>query len=170
MLLVFCVYHKRLALASTFVQYDKVKNPYKHNFPNTRQFQLTAKSYNSCGRAASAFVSCSRRVALGRAGRNNVFRTSSPFLFYIEPNKKPQSEFSRRVNLEDIGCVSITDAKSSGGGRASDVQKERVIGSGGNVIRWSHHHHQHHQLHLFVHLPCACLQETMQPSTVPQEH
>lgn len=94
----------------------KRKTPYKRNFPKTRQFPFTATSYNSCGRAASAFVPCTRQLAFGRAGWNNVFRTSSPFLFNIEPNKKPQSEFSRQVNLEDIGCVSITATQSSGAG------------------------------------------------------
>lgn len=60
------------------------KAPYEHSF------QILARFY-SLQRAAAVVAGQRqplspgrRRVALGGAGRNNVFRTSSPFLFNIE--------------------------------------------------------------------------------------
>lgn len=142
--------------------------PYKHNFQIHTCFH--------CWRRATVVVAGQRqplspgspRVALGRAGRNNVFRTSSPFLFNIEPNKKPRSEFPRRVDLEDISCIFITDAESGVGGWATCRKRWnrewRVQGWRSAMVSSSSSSSS--SLATFA---WAWLQETMQPSAAPQE-
>lgn len=109
---------------------QRVVNIIKRKPHTNTRFQILASFHSQ---QSATIVVAGQRQLLSPAAVESLsaeqggimcFRTSSPFLFNIEPNKKPQSEFSRRVNLEDISCVSITDTKSSGGGWATCGKRE----------------------------------------------